>query len=142
MTMMFESMQEISDRLPAKSTPNLESSLVRGAPVADPQVAELIAKISKLEESILKTERMGRSEIDMDRLSLFPNAKLPEKFKGMDFAKFDGTTDLKAHLLGYVGSLSMRGVKKNAMAQLFHESPTGPALQWFLSLAPSKKKTW
>ncbi|XP_058219117.1 uncharacterized protein LOC131329758 [Rhododendron vialii] len=142
MIMMFESMQEISDRLPAKSTPSPESLLVGDRPVADPQVAELISKISKLEESILKIERMGRSQIDMDRLSLFPNAKLPEKFKGMDFAKFDGTTDLKAHLLGYVGSLSMPGVEKYAMAQLFHESLTGPALQWFLSLAPSKKKTW
>ncbi|KAI8530272.1 hypothetical protein RHMOL_Rhmol11G0043600 [Rhododendron molle] len=107
MTMMFESIQEISDRLPAKSTPNPESSLARDTPIANPQVAELIAKINKLEESILRTERMGRGEIDMDHLSLFPNAKLPNKFKGMDFAKFDGTIDPKAHLLGYVGSLSM-----------------------------------
>ncbi|KAI8546932.1 hypothetical protein RHMOL_Rhmol07G0158000 [Rhododendron molle] len=28
------------------------------------------------------------------------------------------------------------------MAQLFHESLSGPALQWFFTLEPSKKRTW
>lgn len=28
------------------------------------------------------------------------------------------------------------------MAQMFHQSLTGPALQWFLALNPSKKKSW
>ncbi|KAI8527608.1 hypothetical protein RHMOL_Rhmol12G0088600 [Rhododendron molle] len=78
----------------------------------------------------------------MSRLSLFSNAKLPEKFKGVDFVKFDGTGDPRAHLQGYVGSLTMHGIEKEAMAQLFHESLSGPALQWFLTFEPSKKRIW
>ncbi|KAI8555312.1 hypothetical protein RHMOL_Rhmol05G0165000 [Rhododendron molle] len=100
-----------------------------------------MAKIGKLEKSIQETKQLGRGEIDMNKLCLFPNAKLPEKFKGVDFAKFDGTGDPKADLQGYVGSLTMRGIEKEAMAQLFHESLSGPALQWFLTLEPSKKRT-
>lgn len=36
----------------------------------------------------------------------------------------------------------MRGIKEEAMAHLFHESLSGPALQWFLTLEPAKKRTW
>ncbi|KAI8550364.1 hypothetical protein RHMOL_Rhmol06G0100100 [Rhododendron molle] len=111
-------------------------------PIADPNLAALIAKIGKVEESVQETKRLGKGEIDMSKLYLFPNAKLSEKFKEVDFAKFDGTGDPKAHLQGYVGSLTMRGIEKEAMAQLFHESLSGPALQWFLTLEPSKKRTW
>ncbi|KAF7115345.1 hypothetical protein RHSIM_RhsimUnG0058400 [Rhododendron simsii] len=79
-------------------------------PVADPNLTALIAKISKFEESVQKTGRLRKGEIDIN--------KLPEKFKGMDFAKFYGITDPKAYLQWYVGSLIMRGIEKEAMAQM------------------------
>ncbi|KAI8571042.1 hypothetical protein RHMOL_Rhmol01G0086300 [Rhododendron molle] len=93
MNMIMESMQEISDKLQTRPQPE---RLKKEVPAADPNMAALIAKIGKLEESVQETKRLGKWEIDMSKLCLFPNAKLPEKFKGVDFVKFDGTGDPRA----------------------------------------------
>lgn len=76
--------------------------------------------MSRLEESVRKHEKIATTRIDMDKLCLFPNAKLPEKFKPVDFKKFDGTGDPRIHLQAYVGSFSIQGVGKDAMGQMFH----------------------
>lgn len=73
---------------------------------------------------------------------MFPNAKLPDHFKPIDWEKFDGSGDPKAHLQTYVGTLSMYDVGKEAMGQMFQQTLKGPALRWFLNLDGSRKKTW
>ncbi|KAI8530220.1 hypothetical protein RHMOL_Rhmol11G0039100 [Rhododendron molle] len=105
-------------------------------------------KLTKLEESVKKQEKMGATRVDMEKLCLFPNAKRPDRFKPIDWEKFDGFGDPKAHLQTYVGTLSilrtlsMYGIEKDAMAQMFQQTLKGPALRWFLTLDDSKKKSW
>lgn len=98
--------------------------------------------MSKLEESVRKHKKVATIGIDMEKLCLFPYAKLLEKFKLVDFEKCDGTGDPKIHLQGYVESLLNQGVWKDAMGKMFHQSLTVPALQWFMTLDISKKKSW
>ena len=111
-------------------------------PVDNPQLAEMQAKIAKLEESLAKSEKRAITGFDMDKLCLFPGAKLPKKFKHVDFEKFDGTGDPRGHIQAYVSSLSLQDVDEPTMAQMFHETLTGPALQWLLSLDISRRQTW
>lgn len=40
-------------------------------------MADFVAKITKLEEAILKSEKVALTRVDMDKLCLFPNATLP-----------------------------------------------------------------
>ncbi|KAH7836661.1 hypothetical protein Vadar_004049 [Vaccinium darrowii] len=78
----------------------------------------------------------------MDKLCLFPGAKLPEGFKPIAWEKFDGSGDPRAHLQTYVGTLSMYNIEKDAMGQMFQQTLTGPALRWFLNLDISRKGSW
>ncbi|KAH7843834.1 hypothetical protein Vadar_021227 [Vaccinium darrowii] len=78
----------------------------------------------------------------MDKLCLFPGAKLPKKFKHVNFEKFDGNGDRRGHIQAYVSSLSLQDVDEPTMTQTFHETLTGPALQWLLSLDISRRQTW
>ncbi|XP_058185725.1 uncharacterized protein LOC131302948 [Rhododendron vialii] len=119
-----------------------EEVLLVENPAPSPEMAELIAKMAKLEETISKSERKGVGGLDMDRLCPFPNARLPERFKMPDFAKFNGTGDLKTHLLAYHGAMKLHGVEEDAMAQLFPQTPADPAFQWFLSRDIAKRRTW
>lgn len=105
-------------------------------------MAEMLAKIDKLEESIAKDKKAAITGFDMSKLCLFPEAKLPEKYKSVDFEKFDGTGNPRGHIQAYVSSLSLQNVDEPTMAQMFHQSLTGPALQWLLSLDISKRRTW
>ncbi|KAG5549095.1 hypothetical protein RHGRI_014462 [Rhododendron griersonianum] len=105
-------------------------------------MAVLIAKMAKLEETVSKVEKIGAGGLDMDRLCPFPNARLPERFKMPDFVKFDGSGDPKTHLLAYHSAMKLHRIEEETMAQLFPQTLTGPAFQWFLSLDLSKRKNW
>ncbi|TNV98322.1 hypothetical protein C5H24_12600, partial [Xylella fastidiosa] len=94
------------------------------------------------EESVQKQEKIAATGVDMDKLCLFPGAKLPEGFKPITWEKFDGNGDPRAHLQAYVGTLSMYNIENNAMGQMFQQTLTGPALRWFLNLDISKKGSW
>ena len=102
----------------------------------------LLAKMAELEASVKKSALLSAGGIDMDQLCMFPNAKLPDKFRAPDFAKFDGTGDPKTHLAGYVATMSLHNLGSDVMAQMFHQTLQGTALQWFWSLETVKKKTW
>ncbi|KAI8547530.1 hypothetical protein RHMOL_Rhmol07G0203200 [Rhododendron molle] len=107
-----------------------------------PEMAAIKAKLAQLEQSLAKSERITSVGFDIDELCLFPNAKLPKKFKPIDFVKFNGTGDPEAHLTSYIGALSVWGVEKDAMAQMFCQTLVGHALQWFTVLEITKKKSW
>lgn len=122
--------------------PKFEIQIPNSEVVAsNPEMAALIAKTAKFEETVSKSEKLGVGGIDMDRLCLFLNAKLPERFKMPNFSKFDGTGDPKTHLLGCHGAMKLHGVESDAMAQMFPQTLSGPAFQWFLSLDISKRRT-
>ena len=54
-------------------------------------------RMNKMEEMIRRARKM-EGLMDYDSLSLFPNARLPPKFKMPTLDKFDGTTCPKSHL--------------------------------------------
>ncbi|KAI8550549.1 hypothetical protein RHMOL_Rhmol06G0116100 [Rhododendron molle] len=108
----------------------------------NPEMAAVLAKITQLEQSVARNEKIATTGFDINKLYLFPNAKLPEKFRPIDFAKFDGTGDPKAHLTGYIGALSTWGVERDAMAQMFSQTLVGHALHWFTSLDERRKRSW
>ncbi|KAI8529975.1 hypothetical protein RHMOL_Rhmol11G0017700 [Rhododendron molle] len=105
-------------------------------------MAAIKAKLAQLEQSLARSERITSIGFDIDKLCLFPNARLPKKFRPIDFAKFDGTGDPKAHLIGYIGALSMWGVEKDAMAEMFAQTLVGHALHWSTTLEMKKKRSW
>ncbi|KAI8550616.1 hypothetical protein RHMOL_Rhmol06G0121500 [Rhododendron molle] len=113
-----------------------------GAPITNPDVTALIAKMAKLEESISNAEKINAGGIDLDRLCLYPNAKLPEKFKMPDLAKFDGSGDPRTHIYSYHAAMKLLSVEPEAMSQLFPQTLSGPAFHWFLSLDIAKRRTW
>ena len=47
--------------------------------------------------------------MDYDSLSLFPNARLPHKFKMPNLDKFDGTSYPKSHLKMYMRAIQPLG---------------------------------
>ncbi|KAI8555124.1 hypothetical protein RHMOL_Rhmol05G0149800 [Rhododendron molle] len=103
-------------------------------PIANPDITALTAKMAKLEKSIAKAEKVKAGGIDLDRLCLYPNAKLPEKFKMPDLAKFDGSGDPRTHLYSYHAAMKLLFFEPEAMSQLFPQTLSGPAFHWFLSL--------
>ncbi|KAI8524819.1 hypothetical protein RHMOL_Rhmol13G0179700 [Rhododendron molle] len=111
-------------------------------PVENSDITALVAKMAKLEESIAKAEKVKARGIDLDRLYLYPNARLPEKFKMPDLAKFDGSGDPRTHLYSYHAAMKLLSVEPEAMSQLFPQTLSGPAFHWFLSLDIAKRRTW
>ncbi|KAI8571777.1 hypothetical protein RHMOL_Rhmol01G0145300 [Rhododendron molle] len=105
-------------------------------------MAAVLAKITQLEQSVARNEKIATTGFDINKLCLFPNAELPEKFRPIDFVKFDGTGDPKAHLTGYIRALSMWGVERDAMAQMFSQTLVGHALHWFTLSDERRKRSW
>ncbi|KAI8550575.1 hypothetical protein RHMOL_Rhmol06G0117800 [Rhododendron molle] len=77
--------EERANPEPEAEIPHLEVA------IPNLEMATRIAKMAKLEEVVSKSEKIGAGGLDMDRLCLFPNARLPERFKMPDFTKFEGT---------------------------------------------------
>ena len=93
-------------------------------------------------EKALKAIKRHDDLIDVDTLALFPDARLPPKFKMPEMDKFDGTACPKTHLKMYVGAMKPLGVGNELLAQLFQRTLTGAAMKWFVDLEDSQKRTW
>ena len=74
----------------------------------DPPTVENEKKINermnKMEEMIRRASTM-KELMDYDSLSLFPNARLPPKFKMPTLDKFDGIGCPKSHLKMYIRAM-------------------------------------
>ncbi|KAI8572312.1 hypothetical protein RHMOL_Rhmol01G0187900 [Rhododendron molle] len=78
-----------------------------GRPILNPNMTALMAKMAKLEEAVSKSEKINVGGIDLDHLCLYPNAKLPNKFKMPNLVKFDRSGDPKTHLYGYHAAMKL-----------------------------------
>ena len=107
-----------------------------------PDLATILAKFNTLEQSVQDKEKTTAIGVDMKKLNLFPEVKLPENFKYPDITKFDGTQDPRTHLMSYINAMSMKNVTEAGMAKLFPQSLIGPALLWFLNLDDHDKTSW
>ena len=61
-------------------------------------------RMNKMEERIRRARKMEEL-MDYDTFSLFPNARLPPKFKMPTLNKFDGTGCPKSHMKMYMKAM-------------------------------------
>ena len=61
-------------------------------------------RINKMEEMIKRAHKM-EDLMDYRSLSLFPNVRLPPKFRMTTLDKFDGTSHPKSHLKMYMRAM-------------------------------------
>ena len=87
---------------------NLKSNQEENKDDHDPPTIESEKKINKrmnkMEEMIRKARKM-EDLMDYDSLSLFPDVRLPPKFKMPTLDKFDGTGCPKSHLKMYMRAI-------------------------------------
>ena len=111
----------------------------------DPPVIEskkkINKRINKMEEMIRRAHKMEEL-MDYNSLSLFPNARLPPKFKMPTLDKFDGTSCPKSHLKMYMRTMQPLGVTEEVLAQMFQNTLIGATLRWFLNLDDARVRSW
>ena len=97
--------------------------------------------MNKMEEMIRRAH-MIKELMDYDSLSLFPNARLPPKFKLPTLDKFDGTGCPKSHLKMFMKDMYPLGATEEVFTQMFQNTLTGVALRWFLNLDDARARSW
>ena len=80
-------------------------------------------RINKVEEMIKRARKM-EDLMDYQSLSLFPNVRLPPKFKMPTSNKFDGTSYPKSHLKMYMRVMQPLGAAEELLAQMFQNTLT------------------
>ena len=98
-------------------------------------------RMDKMEEMIRRACKM-EDLMDFNSLSLFPNARLPPKFKMPTLDKFDGIGCPKSHLKMYMRAMQPLGATEEVLAQMFQNTLTGAALRWFLTLDDARPRSW
>jgi hypothetical protein len=93
-------------------------------------------------EKVIKKARRYDEAVDLQSLSLYPEARLPAKFKMPSFDKFDSTSCPVSHLKMYVRAMQPLGADDSILAQMFQSSLTGSALKWFMKLGEAHTRTW
>ena len=133
---LYESREEDREEHSQEEPPKTEK------PPETPDLAAILAKFNTLEQSVQDKEKTTAIGVDMKKLNLFPEVKLPENFKYPDITKFDGTQDPRTHLMSYINAMSMKAVTEAGMAKLFPQSLIGQPLMWFLNLGDHDKASW
>ena len=98
-------------------------------------------RMNKMEEMIRRACKM-EDLTDYQSLSLFPDVRLPPKFKMLTLDKFDGTGSPKSHLKMYIRAMQPLGVTEELLAQMFWNTLTGAAFRWFLNLDDTRVRSW
>ena len=98
-------------------------------------------RMDKMEEMIRRACKM-EDLMDFNSLSLFPNVRLPPKFKMPTLDKFDGIGCPKSHLKMYMRAMQPLGATEEVLAQMFQNTLTGAALRWFLTLDDARPRSW
>ena len=97
-------------------------------------------RINKVEEMIKRARKM-EDLMDYQSLSLFPDVRLPPKFKMPTLNKFDRTSCPKSHLKMYRRDMQPLGATEELLAQMFQNTLTGAALRWFLTLDDARARS-
>ena len=80
-------------------------------------------------EEMIRRARKMEELMDYDSLSLFPNARLPPKFKMPTLDKFDGTGCPKSHLKMYMKAMQPLGATEEVLARMFQNTLTRATLR-------------
>ena len=98
-------------------------------------------RINKMEE-VIKRARKMEDLMDYQSFSLFPDVRLPLKFKMPVLDKFDGIGCPKSHLKMYMRVMQPLGATKEMLAQMFQNTLTGAVLKWFLNVEDNRARNW
>lgn len=89
-------------------------------------------KIDSLEKQIRQIKGAeAMSSVNFTDLCIYPNLKLPQKFKMPDFQKYDGKNCPMAHLRLYGVAMTQYSEDEKVLVQIFPNSLTGSALTWY-----------
>jgi len=119
--------------------PNLAQPGANLPMVIDPKEEELnkVKEDLKLLTKKFEQVRIFGNYMDYTHMSLYPKARLPEKFKIPNIEKFRGSGLPIVHLRSYHRSMTLLGASEEVMAQLFQQTLKDSALRWFcLSKSP------
>ena len=83
---------------------NQEEDKTDHDPLAVKSEKKINERMNKMDEMIRRASKM-KELMDYDSLSLFPNARLPPKFKMPTLDKFDGIGCPKSHLKMYIRAM-------------------------------------
>lgn len=98
-----------------------------GAPAIDKEKTKMEEKISTVEERLRAIEGLNLyGSIDVSSLWLVPNAIVPQKFKVMEFEKYNRTLDPRIHLATYIAKMSAFIDNDKLLIHFFHEELTSP----------------
>ena len=98
-------------------------------------------RINKMEEVIKRPHKM-EDLMDYQSFSLFPDVRLPLKFKMPVLDKFDGIGCPKSHLKMYMRLMQPLGATEEMLAQMFQNTLTGAVLKWFLNVEDNRARNW
>ena len=98
-------------------------------------------RMNKMEEMIRRSHKM-EDLMDYQSPSLFPDVRLPPKFKMPTLDKFDGTDCPKSHLKMYMRAMQPLGAMKELLTQMFQNTLIGAAFRWFLNLDNARVRSW
>ena len=102
------------------------------------KINERINNVKKM----IKRARKMEDLMDYQSLSIFPDVRLPPKFKMLTLDKFDGTGCTKSHLKMYMRALQPLGATEELLAQMFQNTLSRAALRWFLNLDDTRARSW
>ncbi|KAL0005473.1 hypothetical protein SO802_013034 [Lithocarpus litseifolius] len=80
-------------------------------------------RINKVEEMIIRAREV-EDLMDYQSLSLFPDVRLPPKFKMLTLDKFDEISCSKSHLKMYIRAMQPLGETEELLAQMFQNTLT------------------
>ena len=98
-------------------------------------------RMNKMEEMIRRARKM-KDLMDYDSLSLFPDVRLPPKFKMPTLNKFVRTGCPKSHLKMYIRAMQPLSATEEVLAQMFKNTLTRAVLKWFLNLDDARARSY
>ncbi|KAI3904249.1 hypothetical protein MKW92_041438 [Papaver armeniacum] len=95
-------------------------------------------------EQVIKRLPVIEDNTDIERKVWYtpPKGKLPKGFKFPKIAKYDGRGPPASHINMYLNYLKPQGLTDDWLLNLFHQSLTGLALDWYQHVKKSKISTW
>ena len=120
---------------------NQEENKVDHNPPTMESEKKINERMNKMEEMIRRARKM-EDLMDYQSISLFPDVRLPLKFKMPTLDKFDWTNFPKSHLKMYMRAMQLLGAIEELLAQMFQNTLTEAALRWFLNLNDTRARSW
>ena len=99
-------------------------------------------RYKQLEDRLSAMKIQKVPSLDFGDLGLASGVVIPHKFKAPVFAKYDGVSCPKLHLLSYVRKIQPYTADRNLWVHFFQDSLSGTQLEWFYQLEGANVQNW